>query len=267
VSTDAWWLRRPEPPAVVTDPDLPAAEHPDAQAAPADLHQGTTIVLVPEPDAVRSPAPGPSRYRRRAMIAAVAGGIALVTGSASATVLLARDGDRSGRRETAASPDVAPIDPAAVTATATSTQDPAGGTTYDAANTLDGDPATAWNSDGAATGRAARARPVSLTYTFTRPVELRAVVLRNGYQKVRRRAGKPPVDLYPANARVHRLRVVTDAGTWTWDLADQRAPQTLTAAAGRTASVRLEVVSVYSSTTYPDVAVSEVAFTALPSTS
>ena len=70
------------------------------------------------------------------------------------------------------------------------------------------------------------------------------------------------MDLYPANERVHRVRVVTDAGTWTWDLADVRAPQAFAGAAGRTASVRFEVVSVYPSTTYADVALSEVSFTA-----
>jgi hypothetical protein len=79
---------------------------------------------------------------------------------------------------------------------------------------------------------------------------------------MRPRPGHPPVDLYQANARVHRVRVVTDAGAWTWDLADVRAPQTFTGAAGRTGSLRLEVVSVYASKTYSDVAVSEVGFTA-----
>jgi hypothetical protein len=152
----------------------------------------------------------------------------------------------------------APVDRASVTAAASSTQTADGGSTYTAANTLDGDPATAWNSNGRRDGAGPGIR---LTYTFTHPVALRGITVRNGYQKVRRRAGHAPVDLYPANARVHRVRVRTDAGSWLWDLADTRSPQTFTGASGRTSRVRLEIVSVYPSRDYPDVAISEVGFT------
>ncbi len=56
--------------------------------------------------------------------------------------------------------------------------------------------------------------------------------------------------------------MVTDAGSVDWTLRDDRAPQTLTRAFGRTRSVRLQVVSTYPSTRYDDLAVSEVRFTA-----
>jgi len=252
----------------------------------ADPQQGVTRVLTPEPppepppepelEPESGPAPGldpgpapgnqgadRSRRPRRALVAALVAVTSVGTASAGAVTLL-RDGDRPRPATPAVVAAPARVDPATMTATASSTQDSEGGTSYAAANTLDGDPATAWNSNGAARPRG---RAVTLTYTFARPVELRDVVVRNGYQKVRPRPGRAPVDLYPANARVRRLRVVTDRGAWTWDLADVRAPQTFAGAAGRTGSVRLEVVSVYPSTTYPDVALSEVAFTALtPST-
>jgi hypothetical protein len=55
---------------------------------------------------------------------------------------------------------------------------------------------------------------------------------------------------------------VTDAGRVGWTLRDDRAPQTLARAFGRTRSVRLEVLSTYPSRKYEDLAVSEVRFTA-----
>ncbi|HEY6795179.1 MAG TPA: hypothetical protein VI248_10925, partial [Kineosporiaceae bacterium] len=151
------------------------------------------------------------------------------------------------------------VDPAGITASASSTSRPDGAVTYVAENTLDGDPSTAWNSAG---GLHPGSGGIALTYTFGHPVDLRSIVVLNGYQKVRRRSGHSPVDLYPANARVRWVRIVTDAGRWTWELADRRAPQSFTAATGRTGSVRLDVMSTYPSTTYPDIALSEVSFTA-----
>ncbi len=147
-----------------------------------------------------------------------------------------------------------------ISATASSTQDPEGGITYSAENTLDGRPETAWNSDGRADGKGPG---MVLTYRFADPVDLTTVTVLNGYQKATQSAGKPAVDLFTQNGRVHTVRVTTDTGSWTWDLADDKAPQTLTKAFGRTSSVRLEVVSVYPGTKYLDLAVSEVSFGAI----
>jgi hypothetical protein len=155
-----------------------------------------------------------------------------------------------------------PVDRASITVTASSTLAQDGTVTYTAANTLDGNPTTAWNSDGRRDGKGPGIR---LSYAFAQPIDLREITVRNGYQKVLRRPGKAPQDLYPLNERVHRLRVVTDAGRWTWNLADTRTPQTFTDVVGRTRSVRLEIVTVYPSKSYPDVALSEVSFmSALP---
>jgi hypothetical protein len=145
-----------------------------------------------------------------------------------------------------------PVGVGDVRAAASTTQQPDSGITYTAANTLDGRPETAWNSDGQGAG-------ATLVYTFAQPVDLRSITVLNGYQKVR--AGTSGrVDLFPLNARVRTFTVVTDAGSATWTLRDDRAPQTLTHAFGPTRTVRLRVEAVYPSRKYKDLAVSEVRF-------
>ena len=138
---------------------------------------------------------------------------------------------------------------------ASSTQQPDSGVSYTAANTLDGDPETAWNSDGQGAG-------ASLTYTFARPVPLRSITVRNGYQKVLTSSSGSRVDLFLLNERVKTFKVVTDAGSALWTLRDDRSPQTLRHAFGRTRSVRLQVLSIYPSQRYKDLAVSDVSFAA-----
>jgi hypothetical protein len=166
-------------------------------------------------------------------------------------------GPSPGERQLAPARAVAvPVDPSSVAATATSTQTRSGSVTYTAANTLDGDPATAWNSNGARDGNGPG---ISLTYTFARPVDLRRITVRNGYQKTRGQEGRRKVDLYPLNGRMRTVRVVTDAGRWTWTLADRRAPQTF-AAPGLTKAVHLKIITIYPSTRYKDVALSEISF-------
>lgn len=223
--TDAWWLR-----------------------APTDT--GPTVVPLTRRRARRL-----RQVRRSGVLATSGAGIlALVLAGLGGLALAERRAPASARVPARA----VPVDRASVTATASSTQAPDGAVTYTATNTLDDDPTTAWNSNGTRDGKGPG---ISLSYTFTRAVDLRDITLRNGYQRTRQRAGKPPVDLYFENARVRRLRVVTDAGAWSWDLADTRTPQTFAGAAGRTGSVRLEILAVYPSRTYPDVAISEVGFT------
>jgi outer membrane biosynthesis protein TonB len=266
-SPDAWWIRRPSPTAVADD--VPQVVAPPVEPAP----MAATIALPPEaPEAEEAEqaqeaeqaapeqAPQPARSRRLTPRRAVlgAGAVAVVVAAGVLGWVDARRDDATPAAAGTATV-VAPVDPGTITAVASSTQQAQGPVGYGAGNTLDGDPATAWNSDGPLAGKSAG---IALTYTFAQAVDLRSVVVRNGYQKLRQRAGRSAVDLYPANARARRVRVVTDAGTWTWDLADVRAAQTFNGAAGRTRSVRLEIVSAYSSTTYPDIALSEVGFTA-----
>lgn len=256
--SDAWWLRDPTPtlapdeppPVVTTDAAVPpAAPNP----VPADT--GPTVL---RPTVLRATRRRARQLRRPGvLLASGAGVLALVLAGLGGMALAER---RAPAREPVPARAV-PLDNSLVTASATSVQQADGGTTYVAANTLDGDPTTAWNSNGARDGKGPG---ISLTYTFTRPVDLRDISLRNGYQRIRQRAGRSPVDLYSVNARVRRLRVVTDAGAWIWDLVDTRTPQTFAGAAGRTGSVRLEILAVYPSRTYPDVAISEIGFTSTP---
>jgi hypothetical protein len=211
-----------------------------------------------------APAPAfphvPSPTSRR-LLAVACGAAALVLVAAAAVAGLrsgSRDGgDGSPASATGAIAETVPVDPATVRASASSTQDPDSGVTYAASNTLDGRPQTAWNSDGRGVG-------VSLTYTFAEPVDLRSLTVRNGYQKVLHTSRGATVDLFALNERVRTLTVVTDAGRVTWNLRDDRTPQTLTRDFGPTRMVRLEVSAVYPSAKYHDLALSDVTFAAKP---
>jgi hypothetical protein len=244
-TSQAWWV-----------PDHPTAAEPEVAV--------TTRMTEPSgpPDLLllQAPSGASDRFARRRSVAigAGAGGAVLVLGLAGwgLTTVLRPAPAAPGR---AAASRVHSVDPATVTASASSTQHPDGPISYAVANTLDGDPATAWNSDGARDGQGPG---IALTYRFAEPVDLAAISVLNGYQKVRPRPGKPALDLYPLNERVRRLRVVTDSGSWNWDLADSRARQVFTPAHGSTRTVRLEVTSIYPSSAYPDLALSEVSFTA-----
>jgi hypothetical protein len=152
---------------------------------------------------------------------------------------------------------VAAVDPATIKGSATSVQKPDGGITYGVGNTLDGNPSTAWNSDGARDGRGPG---ITVTYRFAEPVNLRSITIRNGYQKVRPNDG---VDLWTLNERIRQIQVVTDGGQWIWNLQDARKPQTLSQNFGRTTVVRLKIAQVYPSSKYRDVAISEIGFTAM----
>jgi hypothetical protein len=191
------------------------------------------------------------------LVAAAAAAVAVVVVLGSLAVL--GGGDEPAARTPSPAPSTTPtrVDAALVTASASSTQDPAGRTTYDAANTLDGKPTTAWNSHGAQDGPGPG---ITLTYSFEQPVDLRAISVTNGYQKTVTSKGKK-VDLFAANARLKRVEVVTDTGRWTWDLKDAKAPQPLRRDFGTTSTVTIEIVSVYKGSRYEDVAVSDVAFT------
>jgi hypothetical protein len=256
---DAWWTR--SGPDVAAPSDVAVEDEVTVEEPPrVVVRPGPTVLLsrrrLRQIRQLRQSRDHRARRRRRRLLpAAIAAGIVLA-GGAGAVLLTMRPDPVPPAARTAGR--AVPVDRASVTATASSTQSPDGTITYAAANTLDGDLSTAWNSDGAK----GRGPGTTLTYTFAQPVDLRDITVHNGYQKVRTRPGKAPLDLYPVNQRVRRLRVVTDAGSWAWELADTRAAQTFAGAAGRTGSVRLEIVTVYRSTTYPDVALSEVAFTA-----
>jgi hypothetical protein len=208
--------------------------------------------------AATEPGPDGPRTSRRRGVAVLAGAAALVVvGVVAVTGLHSSGAGESGASSSAgggaSASDVSTVDRSDVHATASTTQHPDGGVGYGAANTLDGRPETAWNSDGQGVGS-------TLNYRFASPVDLRSITVWNGYQKTLTRSDGSPVDLYHLNERVRTFRIVTDAGTATWTLRDDRAPQTFRHAFGATRSVRLQVVSVYPSQKYRDLAVSDVAF-------
>ena len=199
------------------------------------------------------PVRGPARRPDARVVAAGAAALVLVGGAAVLGLRATGAGEAATTPQGApAAAAVVPVDAADVRVEASTTQQPDNGITYDAANTLDGRPETAWNSDGQGAG-------ATLVYTFAQPVDLRTITVLNGYQKVR--AGSSGrVDLFALNERVRAFTVVTDAGSATWTLRDARAPQTLTHAFGRTRTVKLRVDAVYPSRKYTDLAVSEVRF-------
>jgi hypothetical protein len=166
---------------------------------------------------------------------------------------------RSERTEPATSATVAEVPRSGISVSASSTQTSDSGITYTAENTLDGDPVTAWNSNG---DRDGRGPGITLTYSFSPAVDLRSITVLNGYQKVRTGSNGATVDLYSLNGRVSQFLVITDTGQWTWDLTDDRRAQTLSEDLGLTTQVTLKVLSVYQSDKYQDLAISEVSFTA-----
>ena len=122
---------------------------------------------------------------------------------------------------------------------------------YDVTNTLDGNPTTAWHSDGDVVGAFAR---VTVTYTFSSPIRLRAIEIYNGYQR--------STGSFYNNSRVRRLLVSTNATKHRFNLRDKRGKQTISFNFGRTERVVLTVEAVYreTKTKYKDCAISEVAF-------
>jgi hypothetical protein len=262
-----------EIPAEVPEPGEPAAPPPawpplDHAAMPEPSPSAYTAMPAPPPaEYAATPGLGPlmpveaprieiARGRRGAAV--LAGAVALVLVGAAAIAGLRSGGgsDETSRLTNGGAPSASgtvPLSPARVRVNASSTQHPDGGVRYVPANTLDGDLETAWNSDGQGAG-------ASLTYTFASPVDLRSITVLNGYQKVLTGSGGKRVDLFQLNERVKTFKVVTDAGSAMWTLRDDRSPQTLTRAFGTTRTVRLQVVAVYPSQRYKDLAVSDVTF-------
>ena len=130
------------------------------------------------------------------------------------------------------------VDADTVKVKASSVQKRAGSVSYVAANMLDGDRTTAWNSNGDKVGSG---EGVVLTFTFEGPLRLRGVALLNGYQKTT----KDGKNLYKANGRVSGFTVVTDNSTKEWKVKDSPEPQALEADLGETSTVTLTVTGVY----------------------
>ncbi len=205
----------------------------------------------PQPVATLPPLPPPGRSHRRLWLILAA---VLVAGAVAAgTVLIVRElrDDPAGTADDPASVALVRIDPRTVRASASSTSpDPV---RYGAANTLDGNHATAWHSHGE---QVASNVGVSLTYRFARPVRLARITLVNGF-------ARSPVD-YRNNERAARFLVRSDSGSRRWELQDTSEPQTLDLDGRPTAAVAFVVEAVYPGIRYEDVTITEVAFDARP---
>jgi len=183
------------------------------------------------------------------------GGPAGAAGSPSATgsVSVSASPGSSAGASTSKSPGLTKIDPARISVTATSVLPP-DPDSYAPEQTLDGDTTTAWNSDGSNIGAAGRP---TLTYTFDEPVRIGRITVSNGYQKNDR--------LFQSNRRVRTLVVTVGTVTHTFSLADKKTAQKLDFDFGTAATtVTVRIGEVYPGTKYYDIALSEVAFYAVP---
>lgn len=233
----------------------PAA--PPTMASPASR---PTSRLTFEPLEATAPIPKvtstPKRTRSRAL-AVVAVAVVVVLGVVAALVA-SRGDDEPKDVATAAqttlttvAPVPAKVDPATITASASSTLPDEPPYTYGVKNTLDGNPETAWNDGAPGSGAGEK-----LTYKFARPVRLTSIRLINGY------ASNPT--LFQQNARLRNVVLVTEAGRFPFTIGDVFDRQQFDIDFGRTSSLVIEVVSVYPGTKYEDLALSEIEFYGVP---
>ena len=145
------------------------------------------------------------------------------------------------------------VDPRSISASASSQLPPDGGVTYSIRNTLDGNTRTAWNNHSATRGSGVGE---TLTYQFAGPVHLVRIDLGNGYAKT--------AALRADNGRIRGVVIGTDGRTVNATLADTAARQRLDRDFGLTRKVTLRVTSIYPGARYTDLALTEIAFWAVP---
>jgi hypothetical protein len=145
------------------------------------------------------------------------------------------------------------LDPRSISASASSELPPADTVTYSIRNTLDGDTQTAWNSHGAVDGSGVGE---TLTYRFSSPVHLVRIDLVNGYAKT--------AELRADNGRIRGVAILTDRRTLRATFSDTASRQRLDRDFGMTREVRLRVTSIYRGARYADLALTEIAFWAVP---
>jgi hypothetical protein len=243
------------------DPNCLSPLDPAAEAPPAPL------------------APPPEEHRRRVPpwawaagavgVAAVAGGIVLAVASlggsaaksTSTTVAttVAATTVQTSTGSTAPTTTVAirgtPVDPSMVVAAeATSTLPDQEGLTYGIANTLDGQITTGWNSNGSTPGSGVPPVGQKLTYKLSAPQHIVGVRVINGYNP---NDGKHQ---FTDNNRVQSLIVRGGGKERTVELADTFAPQFVEVDLPNADTIELEVASVYPTTKWADVGITEVQF-------
>jgi hypothetical protein len=153
-----------------------------------------------------------------------------LTGQPSPTLVLAAYDVRTAADLGRARQARAIVPAHAITVRASKTLRAQGRVDYDAANTLDGSPRTAWGASNNGKG-------VSITYKFDDAYAVTTMRLVNGYAK--------SSSTFSANARLKTVRVTTAKGTRTVRLKDTSRRQSIPIPAGATRSVRLTIVGVY----------------------
>ena len=139
----------------------------------------------------------------------------------------------------------------AARATASSTLQGSGTTSYDPANLVDGDPETAWNEGSRGDGVGEW-----VELTLAAPADVTRVLLWNGYQKG---------EQFPQNGRVRQLRIDAGERTFEVELLDVEGPQAVNLPQPvRAQRVRLTIDDVYVGDRYPDVALSEIEVYGVP---
>jgi hypothetical protein len=253
----------PEPTVVVAPPPprfaCPACLEPNSETRL--LCQRCGALLQPEQvPAPPSRPPGASwRWRGPLVLLAAVAAVAAV-GAVAAAVLVAAlraDGPQSPPAPTtvraAAAPAPVQVDPRSILASASSELPPTHDLAYSIRDTLDGNTRTAWNNHSAVRGSGVGE---TLTYRFPSPVHLVRIDLVNGYAKT--------AELHAANGRIRGVVILTDRRTLRATLSDTASRQRLERDFGLTRRVTLRVTSIYPGARYTDLALTEIAFWAVP---
>jgi hypothetical protein len=146
-----------------------------------------------------------------------------------------------------------PIDPKLIVSSEASSTLPAqDGLTYGINNTLDGQVTTGWNSEGSTPGHGVPPVGQKLDYKLATRRHIVGVRIINGFNP---NDGKHQ---FTDNFRVHALAIRAAGRERRVDLADSFAPQFVEVDFPNANSLELEVLSVYPTTKWQDVGVTEV---------
>lgn len=220
---------------------------------------GTTLVTAPEPVPEPPPPPPPPvsqvpEWLRKAwvplaLVAAVGLGLG---GWYLWSAAQPGPGPGPGPTASASAPGPGVVPNESITVVASSTLPPTRNQAFDAALTIDGNPATAWQSDGATDGD----NPVTLRWEFASPVQLSGIEVHNGYQLDDTR--------FYENARPDQVTVTTEAGEQEVSLEDRQGAQEI-AVEATTSFVEFTILSAHrDQAEFPDLALSEVTFLGTP---
>jgi hypothetical protein len=146
-----------------------------------------------------------------------------------------------------------PIDPKLIVSSqATSTLPSQDGLTYGINNTLDGQITTGWNSEGSTPGHGVPPVGQKLDYKLAASEHIVGVRIINGFNP---NDGKHQ---FTDNYRVHTLAIRAGGKERRVDLADSFVPQFVEVNFPNADSLELEVLSVYPTTKWQDVGITEV---------